>query len=163
MEMQELPKAVLVLVMVSLILAVGLLVLNKVDRASRDTTTVITTGYNMTTAGTKDFAQTYCIDIKSVANASTSFDLTTYNVVWTSEDDCAMSYDLITGCGPTIAQYCNITYTYGADNTQAGATLVNVVSALSPIASSWMALIITVVVLAIILVLVLNSFGASRQ
>jgi hypothetical protein len=168
MEVSELPKAVLTLALIGMILGVGLVVLNKFDRASRDTATVVSAAYNLSAAGSKDFSQTYCLDIVSIANSSgVTFSTATYNAVWTSADTCVMSYDAIASCGGGAAgvagQYCNITYTYGADNSGAGATSANVVSALAPIASSWLPLIVTVAVLSIILIMVLGSFGVGKR
>jgi len=51
-----------------------------------------------------------------------------------------------------------------ANTTSAAAntSLTNTISAISPIASTWIALIVTIAVLAIILVLVIRSFGGRR-
>lgn len=47
--------------------------------------------------------------------------------------------------------------------TKAGEALNSTIDALSPIASSWLPLIVTVAVLAIIMVIVIRSFGSFQR
>ena len=66
---------------------------------------------------------------------------------------------MILGVGLIILS--NFSTSTGVGATASGA-INNTVSALTPIASTWMGLIVTVAVLAIILKLVISSFGGGR-
>lgn len=160
MELGDLAKTVLFLFLIGLVLATGILVVDKFGRVSRTTTSVTSTGLNLTAAGSNDFSQTYCIGFTSVSNSTTSF--ATTNLHYSNADGCVVSNDAIAGCGPEAAAYCNITYTYGA-TTDTATTMINWNTGLSAISSSWLPLIITVMVLAIVLGLVLSSFTAGRN
>lgn len=159
MEIKDLTAVVLLFLFVGMLLGVGVLTLDKFGRAARTTTTVVSTGQNLSAASSVDFSEEYCIGITSVANATASYDVS--KLTYSNADGCAITNAGITGCGPALASYCNITYTYGATTTTATA-MINTNSAITPIASTWMSLLVTVVILAIILGLVIRSF-AQRQ
>ena len=160
MEMKYLQSFILLLLFIGMLLGVGVLTLDKFQRAVRTETTVISTGQNLSVTGTSDFSEEYCLDVTSVANSTTTYVLADYNVTFSNADDCIVSYS---GFGSDCSLgLCNITYTYGAD-TASATSGVNTIAAITPIASTWLSLIVTVFVLAIILELVIRSFsGKSR-
>jgi hypothetical protein len=160
MEVNQLTAFILLLVLTGMLLGVGVLTIDKFSRATRTTTTVTSTGLNLSAASSVDFAQTYCLKITSVANATASYAVS--KLTYSDADTCTMTNAGITGCGPAAAAYCNITYTYGAATESSDAT-DDVNTAITPIASTWLPLIVTVAILAIILTLVISSFmGVGR-
>lgn len=162
MEISKLQGFVLLLLFVGMLLGVGVLTLDKYQRAVRTTTTVVDTANNLSTGTSVDFATTYCLSITQVDNGVTTFypnaSQVDYNLTWTDADGCTMGYSAIAGCSNPK---CNITYTYGATTTAATAA-VNTNAAITPIASTWLPLIVTVFVLAVIMSLVIGSFAGKR-
>ena len=156
MEIKDLGKLVLLFVLVGMILGVGVLVLDKFSRATRTTTTVIDGSVNVS-SGAATLSNTYCLTVASIANESdgAAFSASTYNVSYTNADTCTITSDL-----PVNLKY-NITYTYGADSASQAVT-DGTNDAISPISTTWMPLIVTVAVLAIILTLVIGSFSGTR-
>jgi TRAP-type uncharacterized transport system fused permease subunit len=67
---------------------------------------------------------------------------------------------MILGVGLIILS--NFSTSSGVSST-ASTAINNTISALTPIASTWIGLIVTIAVLAIILGLVIRSFGAGRR
>lgn len=67
---------------------------------------------------------------------------------------------MILGVGILVLDYFQAA---NGTSTVANTSLAGTVSAISPIASTWLALIITVAVLAIILVLVIRSFSGGAR
>jgi hypothetical protein len=158
MDIKDLVPITLLFLFVGMLLGVGVLVVDQFGRAARTSVTAISGGQAMNTSGSVDLADTFCTSIVSVDNATTSFDVGTYNVKFTDADGCVISHDAISGCK---TPGCNITYKYGATTSTATA-MINTNSAITPIASTWMALLVTVVVLSIILGLVITSFAGRR-
>lgn len=144
------------MVLVGMLLGVGVLVLDSYGRAARTTTTVTDASVNVST-GAATLSQTYCLTVGSIINSTggVAYSATTYNVSYTTKDTCVITSDL------PLGQLYNITYTYGASNA-AQVAADNTNSAITPISSTWMPLIVTVVVLSIILMLVMSSFGMRR-
>lgn len=159
MNIGDLPAVVLFLVLTGMLLAVGMLIMGQFGTQVRDTNTVIETGKNLSTGTSITLGQTNCIAVTSVGNGTDTFSKTTYNISFNNKASCVMGYSPIAACA---LPKCNVTYTYGADN-DASDTTENVVTSLSPIATNWLPLIVTVLVLAIILSLVINSFAMGRQ
>jgi hypothetical protein len=151
---------VLLLIFVGLLIGTGVLVLDKFSRASRDTTTTTDASLNLSVAGTTTLAKTYCIAVKSIVNWTTSFSLTDYGVNFTNADTCTIQYAAISGCKTNL---CNVTYTWGADTSSAASTLNSAYGAISPIATTYMGLIVTIAVLAVVLGLVMGSFGGRQE
>lgn len=156
MNYDKLYSFVLLLVAVGMLLGVGILTLDKYSTAVRTTTTVQDDGVNVS-SGAATLSQTYCIGLTGITNYSgVAFSASTYNVSYTNTETCAINSDL-----PVHMLY-NVTFTYGASTT-AQTAADNVVSAMSPIASQWLPLIVTVFVLAIILTLVIKSFAGKQR
>ena len=158
MEIKNLTGIVLLFLFVGMLLGVGVMVIDQFGRAARTSTTVVSTGLNLSVASSVDFAQEYCTSIVSVANSTTSHDVSA--LTFSNADGCVIANTGIASCGAT-GPYCNITYKYGADTTTATA-MINTNSAITPIASTWLSLLVTVVILSIIIGLVISSFGRRR-
>lgn len=157
MEINKIHGFVLLLVIIGMILGVGILTLDKYSRAVRTTTTITDANVNVS-SGSATLSQEYCLTIATITNATgaTTWDASTYNVSYTNLDTCVITSDL-----PVTQKY-NITYTYGAD-TEAQTASTNTVTAITPIASTWLPLIVTVFVLAIIMGLVIRSFAGQGR
>jgi hypothetical protein len=160
MEVKDLVPIVVLFCVIGMLLGVGLLTLDKFGRSVRDSTNVASTGLNLSIAGTVDFTTTYCTAVMSITNATVSF--STAGVNLTSPDGCIVEFPPVTGCGPALANYCNMTYTYGASNPAVSA-LSSTESAISPVATTWLPLLITVIVLSVILGLVVRSFAMGGR
>lgn len=146
---------ILLLVLAGMLMGVGVLTLDKFGRATRTTTTAISTEKNFSTGSSLDLADSYCLSVTSIDNGTNTFSLTTYNVSLSNADGCVFAYSPIAACALPL---CNITYTYGAETKSATAT-TNVIDSITPIASTWLPLVVTVVILAIILTIVISSFA----
>lgn len=157
MNYDKLYMFVLLLVSVGMLLGVGILTLDKFSVAVR-TTTTFTDGDVNVSSGAATLSQTYCIAISSIVNSTggVAYSAGTYNVSYTNTDTCAITSDL------PVGELYNVTYTYGASTT-AQTAADNTVTALAPIASQWLPLIVTVFVLAIIMALVINSFANKQR
>lgn len=160
MEVKDIVPFVLLIVLCGMLLGTGIMVIDRFSRNVRDTTTLTDSGVNLSVSGTKTLSKTYCLSIVSIDNVTSTWGLTTYNVSLSSPDTCVMTYSAIAACSK--APKCNVTFTYGASNAAVVAT-TNTVSAISPIATTWIGLIVTVAILSIILGLVINSFVPGRK
>ncbi len=157
MEIKYLQGFVLMLVFVGMLLGIGVLVIDKFGRATRDTVEITESGKNLSTGSALTLGQTYCLSLVSLDNGTTTFSLDTNNLTFTDADSCAISYSTVSTCNNPR---CNITYKYGRV-TSAATSMLNVNSAITPIASTWLTLIVTVAVLSIILGLVISSFAGG--
>ena len=154
MEIKQLQAIVLIFVFVGMILGVGVLVIDSFSRATRDSTTVQDDAVNIS-EGAATLSQTYCTDFVSATFANgTAIDIGSF--AWSDADTCAM-----TATAPDAAVLYNITYKYGAaSDTQAALDATN--DSITPIGSTWMSLLVTIIVLSIILTLVISSFAKQR-
>lgn len=151
METNNLPKIVMGLIMVGLLLAVGMLMYAKMNRAISTKTDV--TLENVTIASGVGYLARVdqgIYDIDAFVNHSyvtAKFNLTTAN--WTTS-----GYLMV---GVNDGNYL-VNYTYYR-NDSAASTFQAGIDALSPISSDWLPLLITVIVLAVIIGIVLSSFS----
>lgn len=155
-EFKDLPKIVLMLVLVGLIIGVGVLVLDKFSTASKNHLTylenVTITAKSGTLTKTSGFT-----GVNFLRNASNTTQTYTYGtqVNITAAGAVTTSSDFTGGTLET-------NYTY--DSTSATSTAVDAAtSATGGIANNWLALIVTVVVLAIILWFVVGSFSGYQR
>ena len=159
MEIKNLKGFVLLIVLTGMILGVGVLVLDKFGTAVKDSTIVVNESQAfVAAAGTTTFDD--LLSMTEISNQSVS--CTTFNSInscanWTEAGGLVLNDSTF----PTTTASYNVSYTYGADTTTA-TTVASVVTGLSPIASTWIPLIITIAVLAIILTLVIRSFNTKR-
>lgn len=158
MEIKQLSGFVLMLVLVGMVLGVGILVQDQFGTATRDTVDYDEAAN--TSGGTFTVAQTPIYTVARFGNATVSN--TTFNCI-----GCAVNYTAATGVfivdnttfSPSIAWAVNYT---AYENSTTTDTMTNMRAAISPIATTWLALIVTIVVLSIILGLVIRSFNTKR-
>ena len=151
MEIKQLQGLVLLFVLVGMILGVGVLVIDRFSYAARDTTTAMDGSVNVT-AGV--LSNSYCLSLTEMVVTGEAVNLVA-NLTLDDADTCAYTADVVTN------QTYNITYTYKADSaSQTVADATN--DAIAPISTTWMPLIVTVAILAIILTLVIGSFSGTR-
>lgn len=159
MEYKNLTGFVLLMVFVGMLMAVGIIVLDNVGIAAKESTTV--TGESVTIlnrAGT-----TANDDVTSVTRINnTNVTCTSIGAIATNcaefKTTGALTLNSSTFNGTWGNGTYDVSYVYDADTDSTTATS-NTVSAVSAIASTWLPLIITIVILSIILVLVMNAFS----
>lgn len=171
MEIKQLYPFILTLIMMGMILGVGLLVIGNFSDATRDTNTVdnetsdnILTGFAGTPNNmTVTLTNTPVRNIIRITNSSNYVAVlnTDYNVSSLATGSIILwngtSNGMFTG-----ETFVNITYRYYADSKATDA-LQDVETATGTIPATWLPLIITVMILAIILTLVIRSFGKKRR
>ena len=153
MELNKLPTIVLMLVLVGLIVGVGVLVFDKFGEATRNQVTVTDENVTITSnAGT--LAETPVKELVSFTNSSGS----TFTV------GTQVNVTLATGVLATVGVdgYYDATYVY-YDDSSTTTNLASSTTALGGLASNWMGLIVTIVVLSLILFLVVRSFGIGAR
>jgi len=167
MEIKQLLPFVLTIIFVGMLLGIGLLIFDNFGRVGRDATTItVHETFNASDGSWVDLAQSTI-----TGSTATFYNATGTNSMLSSyfEFDSDILYGAdkvkLTAAGQAIAglnnSNVNVTYTYGA--TSATTTTVGAVStATAAIGNTWLALIVTVVVLAIILTLVIRSFSQQR-
>ena len=151
MEVKDLQGIVLILVLVGMILGVGLLVLDSFRTAVPDVdyyneTVTKNTAVNSTLTNSN-------ILTLAVHSKTNSTILTAGNYTRT---DSAVHWF---GAAYNSSAFWAVG-TYTNYDSKAGLALSNTVTAIAPIASTWMSLIVTIAILAIILGLVIRSFRA---
>jgi hypothetical protein len=162
-EMQELGGLygfVLMLVLIGMILGIGILIFDKFGSATYNTVTI--TNDTVTWLPNADEALdhgnitsfTSLVNGTSVAVPSSNY--TVYNV----NGSIAM-LDNSTTMNETMTAYATYTYKEYATTTQS--TMSSMVTTTSPIATTWLPLIVTIVILAIILTIVIRSFAQTRR
>lgn len=168
MELKDLSGFVLLIVLVGMLLGVGVLTLNKFADA-----TYYTSRANETINGMNNLSdQTYEV-IKGNFSATpdivlqnqTGETLTTYTFVENTTDGnrayLAPTFNNASTNG-TFSDEVYILFNYKNFNTITKTTLDESSTEVGNISSNWIGLIITVMILALILVLVIGSFGAAR-
>jgi len=155
MEVNELPKTILTLVFVGFLIAIGAIVLINMGNSARTTLTAVNESHQFTSNGTGTaLTQTEVKSFSALTNRTgTVFTaVTDYNVtIYESSARVIVKQSLD---GLTL----NATYLYYTDTTPTTA-MDNVVTAMTGISTTWLALIITILALSVIMVLVLKSFG----
>jgi len=159
MELSNLQGFVLIMVLVGMVLGVGVLVLDEFGTAVKDSTVITDETVSFVAAA----GTTVNDDVSAITQiTNTTVTCTVFNSAnscanWTSAGALVLNSSTFTN---TTRDY-NVTYTYDADSTST-TTLASVVTGITPIATTWLPLIITIAVLAIILVLVIRSFSTRR-
>lgn len=159
MDVKDLYPFVYVIVLVSLVLGVGVLVFGNFGDAVRISQTVTNESVTFT-AGVGALANSWITSVSFVGNQTVgtggggAIDFRTVNFssrgnnsIWVNSTFSSTPY--------------NVTYTYGQQSS-ASLIMSNGTSAVTPIATTWIPLIVTVASLAIILLLVIRSFGRRR-
>lgn len=159
MELQDLRNGVILFVLVGMLLGLGITLLGNVGDAGSKVETVTNESIVIPAInGTRNLAHTYITSTFRLTNYSdgTSVSFTNYTV---STNGTIQIWDNTTYCktGSTCYAY----YTYTNYDTESRTAVVAVNSAISTIATSWMGLIILVVVMSILIALVVKSFGVG--
>lgn len=158
MDMKILRNFVVMLVLIGMVLGVGVLTLDKFGIATKDSTTVSHEVISIASG----IGATANDDVTSV----TFFGNSTYN----TDDDFTINTDVNwTTAGAITARSnnftdgdYNISYAYDADSTTT-TSMGSVVGAITPVATTWLPLIVTIMALGIILTLVIRSFGSFKR
>ena len=165
MELKGLYPFVTLMILVGLLLGVGLLVFDNFGRVSRDAATVTGENFNASNGAWVDLAQsTITGSTATFVNATDGAAIATANFEFDSNVKYNADKVRLTATGQAAGLNftgVNVSYTYGAASTTT-TTMSSVSSATSTIGTTWMSLIVTVAVLAIILTLVVRSFGRTR-
>lgn len=163
METKDLTRFVLMIVLIGMVIGIGILTFDKFGDATSETTTVANESVTVT-AGAGSLAGYNILTVTSFADNQstlTSGILTSATITW---DTTAGSF-VVNTSNPTLnwtaANTYYVYYTYDKNSTTTD-TMGDVRSAVTPIASTWLPLVVTVVILAIILGIVLNSFAKRR-
>ena len=161
-DVNDIAPVIITLILVSMVLGVGVLVLEKFQVETYDTNT--TSNEIITMAGDGSFA------VGNVATAqSRALSIAYFNdrnetgvAIWSPGSDVNISRNgTVQGALNVSDATYNISYSYEADSA-ASLTSSNAVGALLPVSSTWLPLIVTIFVLAIILGLVIRSFAQTR-
>lgn len=160
METKELLGIVLLLVMVGMILGVGVLVLDKFGTATQTETAV---AHENITVAASAATLTYhdIVSIDWIANG-TQNKTTGFNIVGSQVNFTARG--IVVQAANWSDVWYEITYAYDKNESSTD-TLTDTRAAITPISSTWMSLIVTIVILSIILTLVIRSFsfGGRRE
>ena len=152
MEVKQLYPVIMLFVMVGMVLGIGILTFDKFADAVKTPTTV-----NDTVAMTAGVGAATYDELNSVTSAGNStFLVTKFNEAGT--DALNWTEAGVITMNTTVDGNIWVVYNYDADS-KTTTELDNVRDAAATISSSCMTLIITVVVLAIILTMVIGSFG----
>jgi len=153
MEVRQLEGFVLLLVMLGMIIGVGVLVLDKFGDAVQDDTTVTNETVTIT-ANVGQLANDEIVSIQSIGNKTTVMtNWVDTGINWTESG--GISFNNTAG-----ELYFN--YTYEADST-ATTAVGNVNTSIGTIATTWLPLVVTIVILSIILTLVIRSFVIKKR
>ena len=167
MELNQLPNFVIIFVAIGMLLGVGILVFDSFGTASK----VLSGVENDSTTFTK-WNTTYSLDhgnltaFYSLKNASgVVIAPDNYTVDLTAGTIRLINYSAYPGTENATAYEggkLNATYDYYNYDTQTSDVMDNAVRAASPISSTWMPLIVTVIILALVLAIVIRSFSTRR-
>ena len=162
--MKDLAPIVLTLVLVGIIIGIGVLIQSKTYVAFADTA-AFNESLSVANVTATEFATTYIESVTFVGNGSVdctnSSTFSTFGEItnYITVTDVVGCVDPDNCCG-TLAGAWDIEGTYvDVANSEASEATSSVLSATKEIATSWLSLIITVLVLAIILGLIMTSFG----
>jgi hypothetical protein len=156
MNTKDLPSVIILFVFVGMITAVGLIVLVNIGDSARDTITVSAENHSFLTSGTA-LTNTQVKEITSLSNTANG--TLTENTDWNATIGTTTTTVYV---DPSYnnTQF-NASYSYYSDTT-ATTAMDNAISGVTPITTTWISLIVTILALAIILGMVIKSFGANR-
>lgn len=157
MELNNLFKVVFSFVLVGVLIGVGIIVLDNFGDVAKTETTIINEtisvlGRTGTTANDEVLSATW---FGNTTYPCTSFNSATACVNWTEAGVITTNSTYLNNTGYKII------YSYDADSA-ATTAVGNTSSSIEDISETWLSLIITVVVLAIILTMVIRSFSQTR-
>lgn len=154
MEVGDLQKFVVMLILTAIVIGVGILVLDQFGQVVRNETYVFNETHNITLInGTFTLTNTPVSSCSAFRNDTGSVMATTSYTCFANGSVATVNLDNTSGGNPYYMDYF-----YWQNTSTSDVLLSGVIPAVSPIASTWMALIVTIVVLAVILTLVIRSF-----
>ena len=160
MKLNELKNFVLIVVLVGMILGVGILVLDSFSSAAYINTGVINGSFTYPAVNGSVSLGRELLTLTGIVNSTAqTVPTTAYNVTLSTGVISSLSNG---SCDAGDTCFASYTYKrFGVATTSINASR----DSLSPIATTWMPLIVTVAILSIILVLVIKSFsmGLRRQ
>ena len=166
MELKELPGIVVLMVVVAMLLAIGVLVVSNLGDAAKETASIsdeqITWAYETNVS----LAQGNVTGIGELVNGTTGIGtVCTTNYTLYGEGilkGVSLLYARANSSACKDGGLVNISYSYNDYDTPTYDVTQNTISAVAPIATTWMGLMITIIILSIILVLVIKSFAKTR-
>jgi hypothetical protein len=159
MELQELQPFVVMLILVGLLIGVGVLTLDKFGDATYYSTTITNESFTAPAQdGTVSLAKTGMLSVSEVNNGTDVLDSSNYTVAL--DTGVLTLNDNTTGC-PT-AGTCYATYVYKDYNTKTATAVDSARDEVSNVTTTWLGILITIVIMALILTAVIRSFSARR-
>lgn len=160
MDVKELPQIVLMLVLIGMIVGIGVLIHDKFGTATAVTATVTNESITIPAVGVNvSLAQENLTGFSRILNATGGTQLAANYTVHLTDG-------IITHDGNTSActqgDTCYAYYSWTNYDSETRTALRAAQSAISGVATSWLALIVTMVVLGILLTMVINSFRMKR-
>jgi len=153
MEINKLTSVTLLLVLVALIVGIGVVIFDKFGEATRNEITVVDETVAIdTNAGTL---------AESPVKVLTSFSNSTVTFTVGTQVNVTLSTGALVTSGVANGDY-DATYTY-YDDSATTTVMTSGTTAVGGIATNWFGLIVTIVVLALILGLVIRSFGVGGR
>ena len=147
MEIKDLTGFVLLIVLVGMLLGVGIVIFDKFGDLSSETATVTNESVTVT-ANAGSLTGSSILTVTRFADNVTEISsgiLTNETITWNS-----VAGSFVTDTNWTAATTYYVDYTYDKDSTTT-TTMASLSSAVSPIAATWLPLIIVVAILAIVL------------
>lgn len=159
-ETSKLHGFVLLLVLLGMLLGIGVLVLDKFASSIYDEKTIINESFTVAALdATTALANGNLTTLTRIINSTQGvWESTNYTV----DLDAGTINNTNNGTSCAEGFTCLATYTYKDFEHETKSTLRATVTAMTPVADTWMPLIVTVMILAIILTIVIRSFGKNR-
>ena len=160
MEIGRLSTIVLLFVLVGILLGVGILVFEKFGVAAGTSTDVVNETITISSSAGQTANADQGVTVTYFGNSTTNTILG--NGTIGAEINYSSPGVITVDVGTWLDDDYDISYTY-IKNSTATDSMTSMKDAISPIATTWLPLIVTVVVLAIILTLVISSFVGKRR
>jgi hypothetical protein len=153
-ELKDLYMGVTILLLVSLLVGLAVILMDKMGTATQLSTSVTDGTVNLST-NTRIMTYSPCLSLDGITDVDGEAKALT-NLTINTSNPCVINGDYAN----TLLY--NITYTYGR-NTSATKSMDAVGTALGDISNLWLSLIVTLMVLSIIIAMVLRSFAVRSR
>jgi len=163
MEIEKLSGIVLLFVMVGMVLGVGILVHDKFGEASKEKILIEQDTFVWTTSPVSNVSLSHgnLTSLLYITNATGTGVCPTGNYTVFLDEGLVYTYGNSSQCNDTMTV--NATYYYYEYETATKDVMSDIVSAESAISTSWLSLLITIIILGIIMTLVIRSFVISKR
>jgi hypothetical protein len=162
MEVNDLYKFVLMLVLVGMILGVGILALDKFRDVAWNTATTVDEALTLTNGTTSTLAHGNVTSLTLLENGTNAAALTGVTYTFTAGAGTIAWTNNVSGSYQNGVSV-NATYSWEQHNTPAATALGQTNAEIAKIPSDWLGLIVTITVLAIIFGIVVRSFAARAR